>query len=224
MKMRNVLVVAALAAIATTLSASAAPAGVRPAAAAKCTNGVSDRIKGKTVCIHVGGKCLAAHNAKYRAKGYTCVSGRLRRSTKPAPSPQPTPPPPPPAPPALPGHYEGRTSQNEIIMLDVRPDGASLTGLNIHTVNRSCNPGQGWWGPFGVTGVIPIASGGTWTLELPYTFGFSDGTTGTGHMSMKGAFSGTTLTGDFTDTSSFTYQGTPFSCSTKVVTFTASRQ
>jgi hypothetical protein len=220
---RRVLVVAALAAVATTLSVSATPAGAKPVAASRCTNGVSDRIKGKVVCIHVGGKCLAAHNAKYRAKGYTCTSGRLRRYTKPTPAPPP-PPTPPPAPPATPGHYEGRTSQNEIIKLDVRSDGASLTALSIHTVNRSCNPGPGWYGPFDVTGVIRIVSDGTWTLDLPYTFGFSDGTTGNGHMVMHGAFSGVTLTGNFTDTSNFVYQGTPFSCSSSVVTFTASRQ
>ena len=54
-----------------------------PAAAKRCTNGVSDRIKGRVVCIHVGGKCVTAHNAKYRARGYECVNGRLRRVTKP---------------------------------------------------------------------------------------------------------------------------------------------
>ena len=32
---------------------------------AACRNGVADQIRGKVVCIHVGGKCVAAHNAKY---------------------------------------------------------------------------------------------------------------------------------------------------------------
>jgi hypothetical protein len=57
-----------------------------PTAAQGCTNGVSDRIKGRVVCIHVGGKCVAAHNAKYRARGFTCVNGRLRRIAKPKPT------------------------------------------------------------------------------------------------------------------------------------------
>jgi Calx-beta domain len=65
------------------LMAAAAPAATTgPAAANRCTNGVSDRIGGRVVCIHVGGKCLASHNAKYRARGFTCVNGRLRRIAK----------------------------------------------------------------------------------------------------------------------------------------------
>jgi hypothetical protein len=55
-----------------------------PSGVAGCTNGVSDQINGHAVCIHIGGKCVAAHNAKYRVRGYTCVNGRLRRLTKPA--------------------------------------------------------------------------------------------------------------------------------------------
>ena len=58
----------------------------QPAAAQRCTNGVSDRIRGRVVCIHVGGKCVAAHNAKYRGRGFTCLNGRLRRITKPKPA------------------------------------------------------------------------------------------------------------------------------------------
>jgi hypothetical protein len=75
----------------TGLSASALPlAGptpayrTEPAAARRCTKGVPDQINGRVVCIHVGGKCVAAHNTKYRARGYTCVNGRLRRVTEPA--------------------------------------------------------------------------------------------------------------------------------------------
>ena len=78
-------VVTAAAAAATTNPASAA----LPTAAQRCTNGVSDRINGRVVCIHVGGKCLASHNAKYRARGFTCVNGRLRRIAKPKPKAKP---------------------------------------------------------------------------------------------------------------------------------------
>ncbi len=66
------------------LGAPASAYPTEPTAAMSCTNGVADRINGHNVCIHVGGKCVAAHNAKYRAHGYTCVNGRLRRLTKPA--------------------------------------------------------------------------------------------------------------------------------------------
>jgi Calx-beta domain-containing protein len=69
------------------VTASAPAAGARPLSlpfgqTARCTNGVSDRINGRVVCIHVGGRCVSAHNAKYRARGYACVNGRLRRLKK----------------------------------------------------------------------------------------------------------------------------------------------
>jgi hypothetical protein len=71
-----------LAAAVTTAAPAATRGAASPGAAQRCTNGVSDRINGRTVCIHVGGKCVAAHNAKYRVRGYACVSGRLRRIKK----------------------------------------------------------------------------------------------------------------------------------------------
>jgi Calx-beta domain-containing protein len=74
-----------LAFAAAVLAATASAATSHPATtAAACSNGVADRIGGRAVCIHVGGKCVAAHNAKYRARGFTCVKGRLRRIVKPA--------------------------------------------------------------------------------------------------------------------------------------------
>lgn len=92
MRFRRVIVtVAAPLLLGAAVVTAAAPAAtknpahatfVTPAAANRCTNGVSDRIRGRVVCIHVGGKCVAAHNARYRTRGYTCVNGRLRRMTK----------------------------------------------------------------------------------------------------------------------------------------------
>jgi hypothetical protein len=80
-----VVTAAAPAATGNGTSASVVKPVIGPRAVAKgCTNGVSDRIKGRVVCIHVGGECVAAHNAKYRAHGYTCVGGRLQRIAKPA--------------------------------------------------------------------------------------------------------------------------------------------
>jgi hypothetical protein len=81
--MKKLLVTVAVGAIAACVVAGATSAyRTEPAATKGCTNGVSDRINGRVVCIHVGGKCVAAHNAKYRARGYTCVNGRLRRVRK----------------------------------------------------------------------------------------------------------------------------------------------
>src|SRR5438045_2745525 len=71
------------AAVATAATPPASTAAPRLAAATHCTNGITDRINGRVVCIRVGGKCVAAHDRKYRAKGYACVNGRLRRITKP---------------------------------------------------------------------------------------------------------------------------------------------
>jgi Calx-beta domain len=86
MRLRSVAVTVAgtLALAAAVLAATASAATSYPATTAACTNGVADRIGGHAVCIHVGGKCVAAHNAKYRARGFTCVNGRLRRIVKPA--------------------------------------------------------------------------------------------------------------------------------------------
>jgi hypothetical protein len=73
------------AAAALTAAAGVATAAKAPLlVAGNCTNGVSDRVNGHAVCIRVGGRCAAAHNARYRARGYTCVNGRLRRIAKPA--------------------------------------------------------------------------------------------------------------------------------------------
>lgn len=86
-KRAALVVAAALVVVAAALSAAAGAAttGKTPLLAFKsCTNGVPDRVNGHAVCIHVGGRCLAAHNARYRARGYRCVNGRLRRIAKPA--------------------------------------------------------------------------------------------------------------------------------------------
>jgi hypothetical protein len=78
------LMVAGALVLAAAALTTAATAGTQPRLAGKsCTNGVSDRINGRTVCIRVGGKCVAAHNARYRARGFACVNGRLRRVAKP---------------------------------------------------------------------------------------------------------------------------------------------
>jgi hypothetical protein len=84
-----IVVAGALAVLGVALTAAAGAATGRGPTAhpllgvKSCTNGVPDRIKGRPVCIRVGGRCLAAHNSRYRARGYTCVNGRLRRIPKP---------------------------------------------------------------------------------------------------------------------------------------------
>jgi Calx-beta domain len=86
--MRSIRALAAVGAsallVAVVVTAATAANSPGPLTLRACTNGVADRIAGRTVCIHVGGKCLASHNAKYRARGYACVNGRLRRIVKPS--------------------------------------------------------------------------------------------------------------------------------------------
>jgi hypothetical protein len=84
--MRSIRALAAVGAsallVAVVVTAATAATSPGPLTLRACTNGVADRIAGRTVCIHVGGKCLTSHNAKYRARGFVCVNGRLRRVRK----------------------------------------------------------------------------------------------------------------------------------------------
>jgi hypothetical protein len=223
--MRKVLVGIAFAAAAlTALAATGASAKAAPAKAIGCTNGVFDRINGRNVCIHLGGKCIAAHNAKYRANFFTCVKGRLREYS-PAPHPTSPPPPLPPTPVAIPGHYEGRTSQNELIRLDVQPGGRGVTGFYIHAINESCSPSGGltrefsWgWVPDSITVDGMLTSKlGYFRPTLPFTV--------VGGFTLHAGFTGIVVTGTFTDeTKPVSKDGTPLSCSSGLVSFTATRQ
>jgi hypothetical protein len=222
--MRKLLVGIAFAAAALmALAATGASAKAATSTAARCVDGVSDRIGGRTVCIHPGGKCVAAHNRKYRASFFTCVKGRLR-DYAPAGSqkPPPPPPPPPPAPAATPGHYEGRTSQNEIIRLDVQPGGLSIRGLFVHAINESCNPSGGVWGSFTGTSLFPVTTDGTLAIDTPTVY--TDGGTTKGRFTLRAGFSGIVVTGTLTDTTNLSSKGTAISCSSGLVTFTATRQ
>ena len=79
---RTLALLGVVIAVALAASSASSARSLPSSASTRCTNGVSDRIGRKVVCIHTGGKCLAAHNAKYRARGFTCVNGRLRRLKK----------------------------------------------------------------------------------------------------------------------------------------------
>ncbi len=78
-----------------------------------------------------------------------------------------TPPPPPPA--AVPGHYDGRTSQNEIFAFDVSADGRGITGLRTGQINESCEPPDyylsggnlsDWSGPVALDGTFTMSFSG----------------------------------------------------------------
>jgi hypothetical protein len=138
--------------------------------------------------------------------------------------PPPAAPPAPPPPPAAAGHYVGKTSQLEEIQLDVTSSGRGVTGFTVHTINESCDPyGGGIWGGAELTGTIPIRDDGTFDADASGTITFDDGTTADEHLTLHGAFTGGTATGTFTDRTSFSYQGTPITCSSGVVTWTVTK-
>jgi hypothetical protein len=166
-------------------------------------------------------------------RGYFCAASILYCWTRgharwfrgyPYTPPPPPPTPPPPPPPATIGHYDGHTTQNEEIFFDVTNGGYSLTGLYIHTVNQSCSPGGGIYGYFDYrNGVAPINQDGTFTIDIPSYFTFTDGTTGNGRFTMHGGFSGALAAGNLTLTTSFVRQGVTYSCSSGSVGFSTTR-
>jgi hypothetical protein len=105
----------------------------------------------------------------------------------------------------------------------VTPTGTGITGFDIHTVNESCNPGGGIWGGAHITGTIPIAADKTFSVNLTDSFTLSDGTLVNGTFTLHGTFTGTTASGTFKETDSFSYGGTPYSCSSGDATFTVAK-
>jgi hypothetical protein len=187
---------------------------------------VVDTIGGRRVCIRPGGRCIAAHNAKYRRHGYTCVAGRLRKYVKPTPPTPPAPPAPPapPPPPAQPGHYKGMTSQNENFEFDVTATGTVLANLVTGQINESCTPSANLsGGNIRWTGnIAPIASDGTFKIDADLHGTIGD-TTYTGHLTINGHFTGAIAAGSLLETTSFTLSGRAYSCTSNPQTWTVTR-
>lgn len=131
------------------------------------------------------------------------------------------PPPPPPA--AVPGHYEGRSSQNEIFNFDVTVDGRGLTNLQTGQVNQSCDP------PAYLSGGN-VTAPGPYQVALDGTFAFGGTFTGTvgtsistNTLTVAGRVSGGTASGTFREDTTFTSNGAAFTCSSGDQTWTATR-
>ena len=143
--------------------------------------------------------------------------------------------PPPPGPPptpatATPGHYEGRTSQNEIIRFDITPDGVGVANLQTGQVNQSCDPHNSLSGgnigplasasPVAADGSFTVTGSGATAVSGPTITGNPPGTyryTVTGHVSASvGA-------GTLKEDSSFTYRGVTYICSSGELTWTATK-
>ena len=132
-------------------------------------------------------------------------------------------PPPPSVPAAVPGHYEGRSSQNEVFNFDVTADGRGLANLQTGQINQSCDPPAHLSGGYlTAAGPFPIALDGSFTLS-----GTISGTVGdspsTNTITVAGHISGGTASGTFREDTSFTLSGTPYKCSSGDQTWTATK-
>jgi len=209
----------------TTLVAAAIVAATAQAAGAPAATGVACKrgsvaaiVGGVRVCLRAGQKCLARYERIYQAKGFHCAAGHLQKAAHRSP------PPPPPTPHARPGHYQGRTSQNEAWNFDVTPDGTGLVNLTTGQINESCTPPSYLSGGnlnFGAYR-INIAANGSFsvTVTLPGNVG---GAPSHATVKITGQFSNGLAIGTFVETETFTYQGTAYGCTSNPQTWTASK-
>jgi hypothetical protein len=131
--------------------------------------------------------------------------------------------PPPPPPTAVPGHYEGRSSQNEIFNFDVTADGRGLTNLQTGQVNQSCDPPAHLsGGNVTARGPYQVALDGTVTFSGTFT-GTVGGSVSTNTLTVAGRISGGTASGTFREDTTFTSNGAAFKCSSGDQTWTATR-
>ena len=203
------------------------------------TRGSETKLRGVTVCSH--SPCTgrwterSAISDKFQAfvthgsgKSFS-VLGRSRvvrvawKSPPPPPAPPPPPTPAPPPPPATPGHYQGRSSFNEIFNFDVSADGKSLVNLQTGQINESCTPPANIsGGNLTAPGPFPIAADGSVSITgtLPITI---NNTTGSRKVTITGRFSGATATGTIRTDTTFTLDGTGYTCTSGDQTWTASK-
>ena len=135
-----------------------------------------------------------------------------------------TPPAPPPPPAVAGGHYEGKTSQNELFAFDVAADGKRYMDLHTGQINQSCEPPdyyisggnlRGWSGPIAADGSFVISS------EYPSTVNGEPATT---KLDLTGHFSGTTASGTFRKVLVWpASKGTTYTCSSGDQTWSAAK-
>jgi hypothetical protein len=142
-----------------------------------------------------------------------------------APAPPPPPPPPPSPPPAAtPGHYAGKTADNELFAFDIRADGLSLVNLQTGQINESCDPtGYLSGGNLSFAGPIPVATDGGFAINTTINFTFQ-GNPGQDAVKITGHVTGGTASGTYrVDTSLTLSNGQGLNCSSGDQTWTASR-
>jgi hypothetical protein len=104
-----------------------------------------------------------------RVGGKLTTLGRSKRIgvywSEPAPPAPPEPPPPPP-PAATPGHYSGKTADDELWAFDISEDGLSLRNLQTGQINEHCEPPLYLSrGEMDFPGPIPVNRDGTFAIN-----------------------------------------------------------
>jgi hypothetical protein len=141
-----------------------------------------------------------------------------------ATAPPSTPPPPSPPPGVTPGHYEGKTADNEVFRFDVNADGKGLSNLQTGQINESCDPpaylsGGNLTGP----GPFPIAADGTFSISQTLS-GTVSGSASTINALITGRVSGGSASGTYRVDTTFTAaDGTGYNCSSGNQPWTATR-
>lgn len=183
--------------------------------AASCPRGSKPAIVAGTFkCLRAGQACKARYQNVYGKYGFRCVGGRLRKKA--------TVPPPPP--PGLPGHYKGRSSQNEIFEFDVTPDGRGVTNVVTGQINEGCNGGTTLSGSSGtwVTDILPIDASGSFAADFPYQYTVGS-SAATGRFTLTGHLNGAVGVGNFSKTTNFSENGVAYTCGSGLQTWTATR-
>lgn len=129
----------------------------------------------------------------------------------------------PPPPPATPGHYQGRSTFNEAFDLDVSADGASVVNLRTGQINESCSPpAHISGGNLTAPGPYAIAADGSFSITATITIGVGD-STGSRAIKITGRFAGTAVTGTIRTDTTFTLDGTGYTCTSGDQTWSAAK-
>jgi hypothetical protein len=121
----------------------------------------------------------------------------------------------------LPGHYQGTTSQGYAFGFDVAADVANVTNIVTGPVDETCTPSRTftWLGLDAGSAGFPISVG---VFQLNGGSRVVDrGISSSSKISIVGQLDGSQAQGTYRVTSTFTDQGTAYSCDNGSVTWTA---
>jgi hypothetical protein len=142
------------------------------------------------------------------------------------PSSEPEATPPAPTPSFQPGHYVGRTSQNENFAIDVNSTGTGVSGLFIEQINESCTPQFNIYGNTTNWGAytVPLAPDGSFKFDWAYQGTIGGSYPSSNHLTVSGRLSsGGVAVGNLVLATSFTGYGKTFSCNSGQQSWTAAR-